>query len=100
ARSLARALSPISLGGRVNGARLLGRETIGLIFEEQANGTDLVLGMPARWGVGFALPTPEAVPDLPNERICYWGGWGGSMVVMNPDRRTTFAYVMNKMGQV
>ena len=22
------------------------------------------------------------------------------MVVMNPDRRTTFAYVMNKMGQV
>ena len=22
------------------------------------------------------------------------------MVVMNPDRHTTFAYVMNKMGQV
>jgi hypothetical protein len=22
------------------------------------------------------------------------------MVVMNPERRTTFAYVMNKMGQV
>ncbi len=22
------------------------------------------------------------------------------MAVMNPDRRTTFAYVMNKMGQV
>ncbi len=21
------------------------------------------------------------------------------MIVMNPDRRTTFAYVMNKMGQ-
>lgn len=100
ARSLARALSPISLGGKANGVRLLGRETIDLIFEEQANGTDLVLGMPARWGIGFALPKPEAVPDIPDERICYWGGWGGSMVVMNPDRRTTFAYVMNKMGQV
>ena len=56
--------------------------------------------MPARWGIGFALPHPEAVPDIPDEKICYWGGWGGSMAVMNPYRRTTFAYVMNKMGQV
>jgi CubicO group peptidase (beta-lactamase class C family) len=100
ARSLVRALSPISLGGTVNGVRLLNPDTIDLIFQEQANGTDLVLAMPARWGIGFALPHPEAVPDIPDEKICYWGGWGGSMVVMNPDRRTTFAYVMNKMGQV
>jgi CubicO group peptidase (beta-lactamase class C family) len=59
-----------------------------------------VLAMPIRWGIGFALPHPEAVPDIPDEKVCFWGGWGGSMVVMNPDRRTTFAYVMNKMGQV
>jgi CubicO group peptidase (beta-lactamase class C family) len=100
ARSLVRALSPISLGGTVNGVRLLGPATIDLIFHEQANGTDLVLAMPSRWGIGFALPKREAVPDIPDEKICYWGGWGGSMAVMNPDRRTTFAYVMNKMGQV
>lgn len=100
ARSLVRALSPISLGGSVNGVRLLRPETIDLIFEEQANCTDLVLAMPARWGIGFALPHREAVPDMPDERVCYWGGWGGSMAVMNPYCRTTFAYVMNKMGQV
>jgi CubicO group peptidase (beta-lactamase class C family) len=100
ARSLVRALSPISLDGNVNGVRLLSPDTIGLIFQEQANGIDLVLAMPARWGIGFALPHPEAVPDIPDEKICFWGGWGGSMVVMNPDRRTTFAYVMNRMGQV
>jgi CubicO group peptidase (beta-lactamase class C family) len=100
ARSLVRALSPISLDGNANGVRLLSPDTIDLIFQEQANGTDLVLAMPARWGMGFALPCPEAVPDIPDEKICYWGGWGGSMAVMNPDRRTTFAYVMNKMGQV
>ncbi len=35
----------------------------------------------------------------PDERVCFWGGWGGSMVLMNPDRRTTATYVMNKMGQ-
>jgi CubicO group peptidase (beta-lactamase class C family) len=99
-RSLVRTLSPISLGGNVNGVTLLGPKTIDLIFQEQANGVDLVLAMPARWGIGFALPHPEAVPDMPDEKACYWGGWGGSMAVMIPDRRTTFAYVMNKMGQV
>jgi CubicO group peptidase (beta-lactamase class C family) len=100
ARSLARTLSPISLGGTANGVRLLRPETIDLIFQEQANGIDLVLAMPSRWGIGFGLPKPEAVPDIPDGRICYWGGWGGSMVVMDSDRRTTFAYVMNRMGQV
>lgn len=100
ARSLVRALSPISLGGSANGVRLLRPETIDLIFEEQANCTDLVLAMPSRWGIGFALPHREAVSDMPDERVCYWGGWGGSMAVMNPYCRTTFAYVMNRMGQV
>ena len=100
ARSLVRALSPISLGGNVNGVRFLRPETTDLIFQEQADGMDLVLCMPARWGIGYALPKPEAVPDIPLGRICFWGGWGGSMVVMDLDRRMTFSYVMNKMGQV
>ena len=100
ARSLALALSPISLSGTPNGAGLLRPETVDLIFNQQSDGIDLVLGMPARWGIGYGLPKPEAVPDIPDEKICFWGVWGGSMVVMNPDRRTTFAYVMNKMGQV
>ncbi len=100
ARSLVRSLSPISLGGNVNGVRFLRPETTDLIFQEQADGMDLVLGMPARWGIGYALPKPEAVPDIPLGRICFWGGWGGSMVVMDLDRRMTFSYVMNKMGQV
>lgn len=100
ARSLVRALSPISLGGSANGVRLLSPDTIDLIFKEQANGIDLVLAMPVRWGLGFGLPKPEAVPDIPDGNVCYWGGWGGSMVVMDTDRRATFSYVMNKMGQV
>jgi CubicO group peptidase (beta-lactamase class C family) len=99
ARSLARALSPISLGGKANSVQLLSPETIDLIFKEQANGIDLVLGAPLRWGIGYGLPHPQTFPYLPDERIAFWGGWGGSMVVMNPDRRTTFAYAMNKMGQ-
>jgi CubicO group peptidase (beta-lactamase class C family) len=98
ARSLARALSPISLGGKVNSVRLLNPATIDLIFQEQSNGIDQVLAVALRMGIGFGLPEPATFPMIPEGRICFWGGWGGSAVVMNPDRGATFAYVMNKMG--
>ncbi len=100
ARSLARMLSPISLGGRANGVELLSTSTIERIFDAQSHGPDLVLAAPLKMGIGFGLATPEVVPFLPpEERVCFWGGWGGSMVLINPDRRATATYVMNKMGQ-
>jgi hypothetical protein len=36
------------LGGTANGVRLLGPDTVDLIFQEQANGFDLVRFMPVR----------------------------------------------------
>nr|AAL14234.1 lactone hydrolase [Rhodococcus ruber] len=98
ARSLARILSTITLGGESNGLRLLHSTSIGKIFEEQNNDVDLVLGVPFRRGIGYALPRPDTTPSIPEGRICFWGGWGGSMTVMDLDRRMTFTYVMNKMG--
>lgn len=98
ARSLAAIQSAISLGGKARGAQLLRPETVEIIFDEQANGTDLVIPAPLRWGIGYALAGTEALPYAPDEKICFWGGWGGSMVLMWPDRRATIAYVMNKMG--
>ena len=98
ARSLATVLSAISLGGKARGVVLLKPDTVELIFDEQANGVDLVLPAPLRWGVGYGLANKEALPYVPDEKICFWGGWGGSMVLMCPDRRTTISYVMNKMG--
>ncbi|KKF00485.1 EstA family serine hydrolase [Mycolicibacterium obuense] len=98
ARGLVRALRAISLGGTVNGTKVLSPATIDQIFVEQSHGLDLVLGIPLRFGLGFGLPTPESVPAVPPGRVCWWGGWGGSLVVMDLDRRATFAYVMNKMG--
>jgi CubicO group peptidase (beta-lactamase class C family) len=100
ARSLARMLSPISLGGSANGVELLSAPTLQRIFDVQSHGPDLVLLAPLKMGIGYGLSTPEVIPFLPaDERVCFWGGWGGSMVLMNPDRRTTATYVMNKMGQ-
>ena len=99
ARALARILSAISLGGSIDGVQLLRPETIETIFEVQSDGPDLVLALhPIRFGLGFGLPKPETIPYIPDEKICFWGGWGGSWETMAPDRRMTTAYVMNKMG--
>lgn len=98
ARALARTFSTISLGGEVDGARLLSPATIERIFEEQSHGPDLVLGVPLRFGIGFALPEPTSIPYVPSEKVCFWGGWGGSMTLMFPDRGLTVSYVMNRMA--
>ena len=98
ARSVMRTLRAVSLGGEADGVRPLSPETIGLIFDEQAEGVDLVLGIPLRWGIGYALANGKTLPYLPERRVCFWGGWGGSMVVMDLDRRLTIAYAMNRMA--
>jgi CubicO group peptidase (beta-lactamase class C family) len=98
ARSVARILSVLARGGEVDGVRLLGQETIDLIFREQQNGPDLVLGVPLRFGIGYGLPRRDLLPWLPEEKICFWGGWGGSMIIMDTGRRMTISYMMNKMG--
>ncbi len=97
AHSVARIQQVVANGGAVDGVRLLSPETIDLIFREQARGTDLVLGLPLRWGIGYALPDPDTFHYIPDGRIALWGGWGGSMVVNDLDHHATFAYVMNRM---
>ncbi|PHH83350.1 hypothetical protein CDD82_1863 [Ophiocordyceps australis] len=96
ARSLVRILSALTLGGATNGTRLLSQETIDLALEEQTNSLDVVLGYTVRWGNGVAL-VPAAIHHwLPKSgRVCFWGGFGGSYVIMDLDRRLTIAYTMN-----
>ena len=98
ARALARTFSAITLGGTVDDVTLLSPSTIDRIFEEQSRNVDLVLGVPLRFGIGFALPELATLPYIPDERTCFWGGWGGSLTVMFLDRGLTVSYVMNKMA--
>jgi CubicO group peptidase (beta-lactamase class C family) len=90
ARSVARLQSAVACDGEVDGVRLLSPRTIDRIFEVQGEGVDLVLGIPLRMGVGYGL--------LPQGRVCCWGGAGGSLAMIDADRRMTFAYVMNRMA--
>ncbi|MGY0065299.1 serine hydrolase domain-containing protein [Streptomyces sp. QTS137] len=98
ARGMARALSVISRRGEVNGLRLLSPDTVDKIFDVQADGVDLFLGVPVRWGIGYALADPRTMPHMPTGTICFWVGRGGSIVMMDLDRRITFAYTMNRLG--
>lgn len=75
ARALAKILSTVTLGGEVDGVKLLSPSTIDLIFKEQTNGWDLVLGKPLRFGIGYGLPLKETIPWMPDGRVCFWGGW-------------------------
>jgi CubicO group peptidase (beta-lactamase class C family) len=96
-RSVARVMSAVTLGGTVGGVRLLSPDTIEQVFREQTHGVDLFLGAPIRFGIGYALPEPASIPFVPEGKVCFWGGWGGSTIVMDLDRGATISYMMNKM---
>jgi CubicO group peptidase (beta-lactamase class C family) len=96
ARSIARIHSALACGGEIDGVRLLSEPTLARIVEEQIRGTDVFSNSPARFGMGFGLAT-ELTP-FPNPRTFFWGGWGGSIVVIDRDTRMSFAYVMNRMA--
>ena len=96
ARSVAAIQSIIAGRGEARGVRLLSAEGTDPIFEVQADGVDKVLGVQERMGMGYGLSNP---PDMPlGPRACYWGGYGGSLIIIDMDARATYGYAMNKMG--
>lgn len=97
ARSVATIQAAISNGGRAGDVELLSSDTVDRIFEQQSDGVDLVLGLPLRFGLGYALASPTDAFGVTDGRVCYWGGWGGSIVVNDLDHRVTMAYMMNRM---
>ncbi|MGI8756490.1 MAG: serine hydrolase domain-containing protein [Acidimicrobiales bacterium] len=97
ARSVARIHSALACGGEVDGVRLLSPEGVNAIFTERHHDIDLVLGMKMRLGTGFGLMN-ESIPLSPNPHSCFWGGWGGSLAVIDLDAGMSVAYAMNKMA--
>ncbi len=96
ARAVAETLSVLANDGAARGKTLLTRAGARRILELQTDGFDAVLGIPVRWGLGYALPS-ELVPIGPNPHSCFWGGYGGSFAMVDMDARVTISYVMNRM---
>jgi CubicO group peptidase (beta-lactamase class C family) len=89
ARSVALVQSVMACGGALGGLRLLSQAGCDRAREEQFSGPDRVLGMPVRWGLGYGL----------FGNTYGWGGWGGAIVMIDPDERMAVAYVTNQMRE-
>ncbi|WP_328751747.1 beta-lactamase family protein [Streptomyces sp. NBC_00285] len=89
ARSVALIQSALACGGTVRGVRLLSAAGAERAREEQFSGEDRVIGMTQRYGLGFGL----------FGTTFGWGGWGGSLVMVEPDARMVVAYVTDQMRE-
>lgn len=96
ARAVVRAQTPLANDGRAFGVQLLSPESCRLMLEEQTNGPDAVLMLPIRFGLGYAFPN-EFMPMSPNDNAMFWGGAGGSTIVVDQQARVCLSYVMNQM---
>lgn len=96
ARSVAAVQSLMANGGWANGKQILSEAGCRRALELQIEGTDKILGIPVRYGLGYGL-AGGSVP-FPNPNTIFWGGYGGSLVVIDMDAKATYAYAMNKMA--
>jgi CubicO group peptidase (beta-lactamase class C family) len=94
ARSLAQIQAVLACAGEVAGRRLMSAQGCEAVLRQQSDGMDLGFLQPVKWGLGFAR---ELGTNAYGSRACFWGGAGGSMIVVDLERRMTFAYVMNRM---
>jgi CubicO group peptidase (beta-lactamase class C family) len=99
ARAMAQIQSVIAHGGVANNRQILSADTVALATEAVVSGTDVVMNVPIEFGLGYGLAKNGAVPFAAARNIALWAGAGGSLVINDLERETTFAYVMNKMGE-
>ena len=95
ARSIAQIHSILANGGIAGGKRFLSENRCRTALVPQVEDMDLVLGIPAKFSLGFGLA--NMIP-MPNPNSIFWGGYGGSLAIIDMDARTTISYAMNKMG--
>ena len=97
AAGVARLYSALAAGGEVDGIRVVDSGALAVAVEEQVYGSDLVLGRPSRFGLGFQLTHSER--QLGNGPACFGHfGAGGSVGFCDPDAALAFGYVTNQMG--
>jgi CubicO group peptidase (beta-lactamase class C family) len=94
ARGIATAQSVLAAGG-ANGVRLMSEAGRERVLETQFDGVDAVMGVPIRWGLGYALGAPLGGLDF-GPRVAYWGGNGGPMAFVDLDHRMSFGYAQNR----
>lgn len=100
ARAMAKLYGVLANGGTAdNGYQLLSPDMLAKCWEEQSSGMDLVLKRPTRFSYGFMMTQEGPLASYgPGSRSFGHVGMGGSLSFADPDSKTSFGYVMNKMG--
>jgi CubicO group peptidase (beta-lactamase class C family) len=94
ARGIATIQSVLASGG-AHGVRLMsdaGRERA---LEPQSEGPDLVLGIPARWCMGYSREVASLGAPA-GARAMWWGGNGGSVSFVDLDARMAIGFAPNR----
>ena len=61
------------------------------------DGTDVVMGLPISYCMGYAKKS-GMVDYGSDEGTIFWGGAGGSSIVIDTDAHVCVSYVMNQMS--
>ncbi len=99
ARALARMFGILANGGSIDGETLLSTEMINRANTIEADGEDILLGRPTRFGLGFQLTIPGIRPLGPNPRSFGHYGNTGILGFADPDAGVGFGYTCNQAGR-
>jgi CubicO group peptidase (beta-lactamase class C family) len=97
APALAKLMSVIATGGRLDGKHILSAATVAQATRERIFGQDKVLPFRISWAAGF-MRNRETKVYGPGELTVGHSGWGGSCAFADPETRLSGAYVMNKQS--
>lgn len=97
ALALARLMSALAAGGRLDGKSLLSEGTLGQLCRERVFGQDRVLPFRLSWGAGLLRNKGLKIYG-PNDRSVGHSGWGGSCAMADPDKGLSCAYVMTRQS--
>jgi CubicO group peptidase (beta-lactamase class C family) len=97
ADGLARYYAALSLGGELDGVRLMSEGAVANAAKERVTSPDEILVMKTSRSLGFMLPVPE-LGDPRGPAAFGHAGMGGSLGFADPEYGLGFGYVMNQMG--
>jgi CubicO group peptidase (beta-lactamase class C family) len=100
ARGVARIYAALSVGGTLDGVKLMSPAGIENMITEQHNQIEKLQDRPYHQALGVLLNTPQAVYMGPNPRAFGHHGIGGSIGFGDPDAHVAFSYSINKMHAV
>jgi CubicO group peptidase (beta-lactamase class C family) len=98
AAALARLMAVMACDGELDGREILPPGLALQAAAQRIQGPDKVLPFTLSWGAGFLRNQGLGIYG-PSDHAFGHSGWGGSCAVADPERRLSFAYVMNRQSQ-